>query len=427
MLCRRWGRLTIAFLFFQIIFNEIASAQYDAPLYTSYTTRSERQKLYARLVDNTIKRNLSIPLSDSTEDRWMDAFDGIQLLVYKNNFIKDKLGEAIDQVSRRSKDFQEALVETLYAVYPKDFSRNLSVLLTTTASFKLFALCAEYLMANELDETSLAQINLVMQQRFDTLQSDPSFIMLQHRLTSYKHPDTLSNDNLHVLLSRQFLPGKTVMFSFQRKNRNYPGLAIVRDPAGNFISDSMGVLFSVPQLARSINNLPVYMKGGNTPQGIFLMYGFGVSMSKFIGPSANIQMGMPVEMGISRFMADLSILDTNWNLNYYERLIPYSLRNYFPLYESYYAGAAGRNEIIAHGTAIDPQYYVGQPYYPMTPSMGCLCTRELWDGKRLASDQQQLVNALLQAGGGDGYCVVIELDDKMAPVKLSDVEGYIAR
>ena len=92
-----------------------------------------------------------------------------------------------------------------------------------------------------------------------------------------------------------------------------------------------------------------------------------------------------------------------------------------PLYHSYYAGLIGRSEIIAHGTTLDPKLYSDKPYYPLTPSQGCLCTREVWNGKRLESDQQKLINALLKAGGANGYCVVIELDDKQSAVTLSDI------
>ena len=97
---------------------------------------------------------------------------------------------------------------------------------------------------------------------------------------------------------------------------------IVRSYDGKFITDSDGVIFNIPQLARSITNLPFYLRGGNTPQGIFLMHGFGVSMSSFIGPTANIQLSMPVEENIKAFMGDSSITDTTWNIDYYKKLIP---------------------------------------------------------------------------------------------------------
>src|SRR5690606_23300361 len=109
----------------------------------------------------------------------------------------------------------------------------------------------------------------------------------------------------------------------------------------------------------------------------------------------------------------------------YQQIIPGSIRNYFPLYEAYYAGLAGRNEIIAHGTTVDPELYAGKPYYPLTPTMGCLCTKEIWNGIREESDQQKLVNGLLSAGGANGYAVVIEIDDKEAPVTLEDLRKYL--
>ncbi|MEO6220862.1 MAG: hypothetical protein ABIO81_10570, partial [Ginsengibacter sp.] len=178
-------------------------------------------------------------------------------------------------------------------------------------------------------------------------------------------------------------------------------------------------------LARSITNLPGYITNGNTPQGLFLMNGFGVSMSSFIGPSANVQLSMPGETSMKKFLGDSSITDSVWTLDYYNQLIPRQLRNYLPLYYSYYSGLAGRSEIIAHGTTIDPNYYINQPWYPFTPSQGCLGTKEVWDGKRIESDQQKLVNALLKAGGAKGYCVVLELNDKEAPVSINDVLLYL--
>lgn len=150
-------------------------------------------------------------------------------------------------------------------------------------------------------------------------------------------------------------------------------------------------------------------------------------MSSFIGPTANIQMGMPVELSLQKFFNDSSISDTTWTMDWYQKLIPNKLRNYLPLYESYNAGLIGRTEIIAHGTTIDPKYYLGKSYYPLTPTQGCLCTKEIWNGKRLESDQQKLVNGLLKAGGANGYCVVIELDDKHAPVTINDVISYLPK
>jgi hypothetical protein len=403
-------------------------AQYDAPLYTSYTTVSARAKLYERLTKYSITQNLSTPLTDSTEENWEDAFSAIEVLLYKSPFSDVKIHKAFEGIEARSIDFQKALLQLVYSNYPGTFSLQVKNLLHSTNDPRVFALCSEYLLQQKKDYTLIDTITNLVKTKFgDQGVIDPVLYMLQVHIAE---PETrqsfLPKKSLEEIFGKTFLAGQTVMYSIQRRNRDYPGLLVVRNQSGSFITDSNGTVFNIPQLARSVTNLPFYLRLGNTPQGIFLMHGFGVSMSSFIGPTANVQLSMPVEMGVKDFLADSSITDTVWNIDYYKRLIPADLQNYMPLFYSYYAGLAGRSEIIAHGTTLDPALYAKKPYYPLTPSQGCLCTKELWNGKRLESDQQKLVNALLKAGGANGYCVVIELDDKQSAVTLNDIIPFLS-
>ena len=83
--------------------------------------------------------------------------------------------------------------------------------------------------------------------------------------------------------------------------------------------------------------------------------------------------------------------------------------------EAWFAGKIGRTEIIAHGTAIDPEYFKNQPFYPLTPTMGCLCAKELWNnstGHLLYSDQFDLGNTFQSTPGRTGWLYVINLDDQ---------------
>lgn len=402
-------------------------AQYDYPLYTSYTTNAERVKLHDRLIKYSINKNLSVPLTDSTEQNWQDAFSAIEILLYKSPFTNEKIHKAFNEIELRSVDFQKALLEMAYSNYPKIFFPQVDSLMNNTSEPNVFALCAEYLLQQKKDSVFINTLLQLINTKFgDQGILNPLLYMLQIHLTESENAATfLSKKSLKELFSNIFLPGQTVMYSIQRKNRDYPGLLVVRNQNGNFITDSNGIIFNIPQLARSSTNLPFYLHNGNTPQGILLMHGFGVSMSSFIGPTANVQLSMPVEENIKAFMRDSSITDTTWSIDYYKKLIPADLQNYLPLFYSYYAGLAGRTEIIAHGTTIDPSLYLNKPYYPLTPSSGCLCTKEIWNGKRTESDQQKLVNGLLKAGGAEGYCVVIELDDKQSAVTLNDVLPYL--
>ncbi len=413
-------------VFFTSLLNQ-TFAQYDAPLYTSYTTAIQRAKLHDRLIKYSINTNLSVPLNDSTEENWEDAFDALEVLLYESPLVDAKIHKAFDGIQTRSIDFQKALLGLAYANYPGIFFQPVKKLLGSTNDPKVFALCAEYLLQQKKDTILVNTVSKLIETKFGEQGIiDPVLYMLQVHISEQKTTGTfLSKKLLKEFFSSKFLPGQTVAYSIQRKDRDYPGLMIVRGYDGKFITDSDGVIFNIPQLARSIANLPFYLRGGNTPEGIFSMHGFGVSMSSFIGPTANVQLSMPVEENIKAFMRDSSINDTTWNIEYYKKLIPADLQNYLPLYYSYYAGLAGRTEIIAHGTTIDPTFYSKQPYYPLTPTSGCLCTKEIWNGKRLESDQQKLVNALLKAGGANGYCVVIELDDAQSAVTLKDILPYI--
>jgi hypothetical protein len=416
-------------VFFMLFFCiEQISAQYDAPLYTSYTTDIARTKMNERLIKNSITKNLLLPLSDSTEENWQDAFDAMEVMQFNTPFTETKVSAAFDSIGIRSVSFQRALLELAYANYPDKFSLQTNVLLEETSDPKIFAMCAEYLIQNRKDDNEKKILAKKILEKFsDTAYKNPTLFMLGTRLQTDQINKRNGHEILNQLFNKSFLPNQIVMFSLQRENRDYPGMVLIRNADGNFVTDSVGNIFHIPQLARSISNLPGYLRNGNTPEGIFRMYGFGVSMSNFIGPTANVQMGMPVELSLQKFLDDSTILDSVWTMDYYQKLIPEKLKDFLPLYNSYYSGLAGRSEIIAHGTTIDPEFYAEKPYYPLTPTDGCLCTKEIWNGKRIESDQQKLVNGLLKAGGANGYCVVIELDDKNAPVTIKDVLPYLPK
>ena len=410
------------FLLIAISISNIIKAQEN--LYTSYTTTERRAKLYDNLIKTSINKNFSLRLTDSTEENWEEAFSALELLEYKSPWVDKKIITAFDSIDNQSIYFQKALMEIVYANYETGFAEQATHLLNTTSDQKTFAIAAEYILRLAHDSNTCNFIIDLMKNKFPSdSTANAILIMLQKRADEFKRLASTNIDKhlLTDLLNKKFLPGEIVMYSFQRKNRDYPGLVVVRNKEGVFIKDSTGKIFNVSQLARSINNLPCYLSNGNTPQGIFKMKGFGVSRGYFIGPTPNVQLSMPVEEKVSTFLGDSSITDTAWQIDYYKNFLPQSLKNYQPLYQSYYAGSAGRTEIIAHGTTINPEYYKTKPWYPHTPSQGCLCAKEIWNGKRMESDQQKLVYALLAAGGAYGYCVVVEIDDKQAPVTIEEI------
>jgi hypothetical protein len=112
----------------------------------------------------------------------------------------------------------------------------------------------------------------------------------------------------------------------------------------------------------------------------------------------------------------------------YKQLLPSPWRHYDPMLEAWYAGKTGRTEIIAHGTTIDPEYYAGKPFYPLTPTMGCLCAREQWNvttGRLLMSEQYGLASTYNSSPGKNGYLYVINIDDQQKGVTREEVEKLV--
>jgi len=384
--------------------------------------------MYKNLVQNSINKNLSSSITNATEEDWQGAFWALELLQYKSLWVNGRIDTAAELMHSRSEAFQRATLELLYGNYPDKYYQPVKLLLMQTSNAKIFAMCAVYILNSGHADEDVNFLSVKTKQQLALQPGNAILEQLIYQLENFKKP--AKPVSLDGLLQKDFLPGKVLVFSFQRNNRDFPGLVMVRDANGNFIKDSSGLYFSVPQLGRSSSSLPGYLTNGNTPEGIFRMKGYDVSTNGFIGPTVNVQLTMPFEKDAKHFYADSTNTDSTWNINDYRNLLPKDLKAYYPMYQSYYAGKAGRTEIIIHGTTINPAYYTSAPYFPLTPTMGCLTSKEIWNeqtGQRTDSDQQKLINALIPAGGAQGYAIVININDEQRPVLLYDIMPHIQK
>jgi hypothetical protein len=389
-------------------------------LVDSNTTKVERQKFREQTINETIRKNLLLLLNDVNEAKWQEAFEASEVMLFKDALIYKSLKQSLSDFKKRSTGFQRATLEAVYCLYPKEFSNEILNIARTTDNPKLFAMSVNYLIRAIPTEKLKSDLAKLMKTKFNNWKENPILYMLDVRLFSKQKTPAISL--IEVL--RNTAPGELVIFSLQRRNRDYQGLVLIRKPDGSFVRDNFGKIFNIPQLARGIANLPGYITDGNTPQGILSVQGVDTSKSIFIGSTPNIQLILPFENKyIKYFHKTEEIKDTSW-LDSYANLLPAKYNDNPLFYEAYYAGKAGRTEIISHGTTIDPEFYKGQPYYPNTPTLGCLCAKELWsdtDGKCLISDQAALMNAFYSAGSLNGYLMVVELDNQNKPVILDEV------
>ena len=400
-------------------------AAVQAQNYTRVVLKENREKMYQNLVQRTINNNLSNPLSAYTAADWESALIAIELLQYKSPFVNQKIAVASQQLAMMPADLAEVYLRILCGLYNFSFAEAVENYAPTVTNPKVFALCIQYLRNADTSGNNATAIARLVQ---NAVQKTPGDLLnaLYNDLKTAPYP----TQSFKTLLLKDFLPNNVVVFSFQRKNRDLPGLAIVRDAAGNFLTNGADSLFAITQLARSVSDIPWYISNGNTPQGIYRMRGFEVSKTSFIGPTPNVQLNLPFEFKAAHFYKNDALPDTVWSVAHYRNLLPLPLQNYEPLYQAYHAGKIGRTGIIAHGSTVNPNYYNNQMYYPIVPTQGCLAARENWDEKTglvIESDQQKLVTALLRAGGANGYYIVVELSDADTPVSLPEIMALLRK
>jgi hypothetical protein len=393
-----------------------------ASLKADVTTSTARSAFLQRLHKEIIEENLAQPLNEKDEERWESAFWGAELCLYKNATTLDAVRSALNSQSERSDSFTRAALEAACTLYPSELRREVERVAKQTKNPKNFAMAVNYVL--RLQPRRAKEFLDLSRRKFPQGEHDPLLTQLRINLEKPFSELLKQRPPLEDLLKWR-LPGNTpVIFSFQRHNRDYHGLAVIRKADGSFVRQNDGNILAIPQLARSMSNCPGYLTNGNTPQGVFSILGVQASDSSFIGPSPVLHTVLPNEETVAHYFHDQTRASEKWSRELYRDILPPSWRDYVPVYEAYAAGEIGRSEILVHGTTIDPEFYKGLPYYPNSPSMGCMCALELWssdDGHCLHSDQLALVNAYTSLQGQNGFVVVVELDDQSRPVDIYDV------
>lgn len=405
------------FLFFTVITTVEAQ-----PVTFSGAISSERSEQERVLRDEAIRKTFSGSLTPETAPDWETAFWAMELMQVKDAIVFGAVKRSYAHLNTLSPSFQRAWMEVVYTLFPSEFLTEMSEIANRTKHEKMFAMAVQYV--TRLQTKSKPFFLQKIQQTFGSASTSPIIHMLRLQLEGKTRPRTISEPTWQDLLTHPLGPEETLIFSFQRHNRDFPGRTIIRKPDGKFVQDEYGRLFSIPHLARSVTNLPGYITNGNSPQGILRWDGISKTDNSFIGPTEVLPLFLPYEIPESRFLPEKT--DTTKTLTYkdYLSLWPDSWRNYVPIEEAYWAGKAGRYEIWAHGTTINPDFYLNTPFYPNTPSLGCLTASEIWspqNGERLKSDQQAFISQLKKINKPAGYFILIEIDDQQMPVTEQEV------
>jgi hypothetical protein len=389
-------------------------------IHTDFVLYNRRVALEKDLRERMIARHFSLALDSNSEDGYLSGCWAVEQFLFDGPEVRQGFDHLFAGYVVLGYDTRRALLEAVYAVEADRYRREEAAVLEGEEDPRLFALCAVYLYRADSSVGAVDDLKIKLVERFPGYDT----VAVLHELMGWMgyHPPVLPALG-ELFASRA---GIKTIYSFQRRDRDYPGLAVVQNADGRFVRDEAGRLQVFEQLARSGPGLPYFLTNGNTPQGVYSIQGTDISQTNFIGPTPNLQLLLPGERDWGRYFHDSTVGGDS--LNRYLGLLPPGWRGYAPMMEAWAAGVVGRTAIIAHGTTIDPEYYRGKCFFPLTPTMGCLCAKELWNvtsGHLLVSEQNNLVNAFLSTPGRKGFLIVIDVDDKREAVSRSEVEGWV--
>lgn len=393
---------------------------YEAPR----TTREAREEFLARERAQMLER-LAVPLEEA-EEHWPNAFWTAALINQRFPEVRQALEEGLERYDELSETMQRAIMQAAQSLFPGEYSDEIRAALPHTTEPRAFVIGVQYVLRVEANDTERLRMAHMVGKQFPEWQKDGRLLMLWEHLTP--RGLTAEHPSLMELLEHDF-GGKPVIYSFQRFNRAVAGRAVIRRPDGTFQRRADGTVFSVPQIAFSKTNAPGTVTHGNAPAGVFTIVGTGTATNKFIGPTPYLHSKVPFEATVAEFFHDPAREGEEWTLETYLDVLPESWRPYARMHEAFYAGMAGRSEMIMHGTTINPDFYRGETFYPMTPSAGCITTFEAWSpetGLLMESGQIELLNAFHGAGDGTGYLVLVEIGGK-GPVGEEVVRAFLDR
>lgn len=390
-------------------------------------TSADGERALREAVLADIRARIALPAGPERDAALPRLFDLVAQYNTGIDAARPLLLDALATLGPRDAEFQRTMLTAAHTLYPADAAPLIWPLLPQLSTSKPFAIAAYTLL--QADPGAALRLRELLPQQFPAWADDARLTALMARL----QPSAAAQPPLPELLGAPLRPGLPAIFSLQRPGRQALGLALVRGADGRFLRDAAGALFGSPQLTLARTGLPGTLTNGNTPQGVFAIVGAGTATNPNIGPTPYLHSKLPIEATVAEFEHAATTADAPaaaWSEALYDSYLPDSWRGWPPIKEAWLAGRAGRDELLVHGTTINPAYYAGSAYFPGTPQQGCLISSEDWDpatGRLRASRQLTLAQAYAAASPrGDlaGYLVVIELPGD-GPVTAAEAQALV--
>jgi hypothetical protein len=386
-------------IFLPVLFLTVCNI-FSQQSFSSFASKKSRENLMIKVKDSIIKTEADKFLNNE-KINWNSYAWATTLIIDNSSQNYAVLKKALTGYQQFSKPELQKIFESVFACFPNDFVNEIKVIAENESeSEKVFASAINYLAQNNKD------VDYLLKTKFKNNDKPILQALRNQFLTSYK---PISFKELKKLIEFNFDKKSKFLYSIQHQNRDKIGRVFIQNVDGK-LARKEGKVIVISQLARSATNLPVYITNGNTPIGVYRINNLSISDNLFIGPTKSFAAYLPFECLPALFFNDSS---KEFSLYNYLSFFPKEIRKNLSLQQSYWAGKAGRSEIYFHGTTIDQNLYIGKEFYGQTPSLGCLCTSEVWnnEGKLISSDQQKLVDTWMRSGDEKGFAYVLELKD----------------
>lgn len=212
-----------------------------------------------------------------------------------------------------------------------------------------------------------------------------------------------------------FCANKLSVIAVLHKDRTKKGILLVKNAAGDFVTDEKGHIWSISILGLSGRGLPFHHSNGCTPMGVYTL--------DSVMPEAN----KAHEFGKYRRLI-VNFIPASEGESELKKLLPKSHHLMRWWKQSVLARELGRSLLRIHGTGRTNNNFFS-PYYPFVPTSGCLATNEASIlGMKEYHDQRLLLDILMKAQGLEatyeneskihGLLYVVEFDDSLSALKF---------
>src|SRR5580658_8970813 len=132
-------------------------------IYSEVVLYQKRNALEKDLRERVIAKTFSTPLDSNSEYKYENACEAVCQFQFATSEIRHGFDSLFRHYDSLEYETKKSFLEAVYAVYPKDYSKDIQQILVKENNAKLFTLCAVYLFRQDssIDNGNKLKIGLV--------------------------------------------------------------------------------------------------------------------------------------------------------------------------------------------------------------------------------------------------------------------------